>query len=262
MTSSLIKLEPDELIKAIRANPTIMSDIVSNPETGASYLRHADAQASAYYKVSQEAYTRCILWLHIIRENQLYKFGGFKNWTHYIETWIQDGAKGRTMVLGSLKAVRIWTSPQMDLEPEALLDYQEGIASIEPLFDPKYGIVEEYNNRTGEVFRLKDEWEAKLEGTTPQEKLKAFIAELPHETTKVQTLNTVASEGKPPTNEFIPDWLNNQIVGFCWKLYDKEGHLFYEGSVACKEMWDKARELGVQGDLVRKFGFSRDWMVG
>lgn len=261
MTNSLIKLEPQELIKAVRLDPSIMADLRAKKEAGANYLRHAEGQATIYYRISQEAYTKCILWLHVIREHKLWEFGGFRNWTEYIENWIEDGAKGRTMVLDSLKAVRLWTGPRLDLPPEDLLKYQEGIASIEPLFHPSGGIVEEYNPRTGEIFRLKPEWEARLAGTSPQEKFRALVDRLPKETTKVQT-KQILTDDKPPTHQFLPYWVNGIIKGFSYKLYDVEGHLYYEGTVECPEMWQKARDLGVENELTRQFRFPREWMNG
>ena len=261
-STALKQLEPQDLLEAVRIDPKIMVDLKANKGAGLAYLNHAEQQATLHYLRSQEHYTKCILWLHIIREHELWTFGGFKNWSQYIENWIATGAKGRTMVLDSLKAVRLWTGPTINRLPAELTQYEEGISSIEPLFDPKNGMVEDYNNRTGEIEKLRDEWEVKLPGNTMGEKIGSFIDELPKDTTKVNTRDLVRDEIPEEKIELYPWWKDGKVVGIVFKMYTKDGELFAEGSDAAPNLFAKAYSLGVIGKLMAHLKFPMEWRNG
>ena len=165
------------------------------------------------------------------------------------------------MVLGSLSTVRLWIGPTCEMLPEQLMDYKEGISSIEPMFEPGK-LVDEYDSRTGEITSLRPELADSLPGSTIKEKVQGFIAALPKDTTRVQTRDIIASETQEEKIEFFPWWNNGHIHGICWKLWSKDGSLFAEGFHKMDELWNMARSLGVDSKLMSLFKFPMEWRNG
>ena len=264
LTAALL---PEEFLQSIQANPSIMLDIKDKPDTGLAFFNFCEIEAGKRFKAGCLEITRAGIWLEIIREHKLYEFGGFKNWTAFLDNWVETGARGRSRVLDMLMAMRIWKGETINRPLEELLLFEEGVASIEPILVGPKRIIDDagnggYNTRTGEIQKLKREWEDRLDGDTVAEKVNVLIDSLPKEATKVSTRNMLSDEIPKAKCEFFPQFTNGVCTGFIAHFYDAEGHITQEITVSCPEFWAAAREIGLDGKMMAMFRFPMEWRNG
>jgi len=267
MTNLTSNMAPETFSLAIKEKPEIMTDILSDKEKGSAFFRFADEQASSRFKLGWQEITRAILWLDIIRQHDLWKFGEFKNWTNYLDNWIENGARERTRVRDALSVIRMWTGPNTNREPSELVLFEEGIASVEPIFSGDRSPIAKasdggYNPRTGEILKLKPEWEGKLVGNTPGEQINSLVDELPKSTTKTQTRDMLRNEIPKADCKFFPCYKNGVCYGYVAHFYDKDGGLVREVTVECPEFWDTSREVGLESKHMSMFRFPMEWRNG
>ena len=263
-STAIAKMRPDDLFRAIRVSPEIVKDMRGTRDAGLANFRYAEQQADIHWARVQDEYTQVILWLHIIREYNLWEFAEYKNWSHFIHTWCENGGRSESTIHESLKALRMWSGPSLKRLPEEIVEFADGIGSIEPLFRPedRGGVIKSYNPRTGEITALIDEIEAKYTGTTSGEKLNAMIDTIPRENTRMATRDAISSEtDTKPEIKLIPLYESGKIVGTVWQVYDKDGQLVADGSYNQDDLWDAARLSGGEKLLIKQLGFPREWMV-
>lgn len=258
---------PEKFLDYIASNPDKEKQMRENKDGfGTSCFRIAEMGAAERFKLGMIEITRGVIWLEVIRTYDLWKFGDYKNWEHFLSNWIDQGAKERTRTRDWLKTTRLWMKG-VHRQLADLTRYAEGVATIEPLFSPDDGIIKSYddggyNPRTGEIYELKPEWSSRLEGSTPEDQINAFIDEIPLEATRSSTTDSLRDTIPTAKWENYPIWKDGLCVGITTHFYDADGKLVKEVSTVNEEVWEIARSLGLDNKLLSMYGVPRDWRHG